>query len=72
MHNYAMETNAIVDLMKDLEAIWEKVKSLLAWDELKNAGYQIHNMQSGYPLVPTFTELYWKAYLVAKTGQVDE
>jgi len=36
-----------------------------AWESLVGAGYRICRMQPGYPEVPTFVSLDWKAYLVA-------
>jgi FkbM family methyltransferase len=38
----------------------------VAWQALTAAGYEIHWMQSGYPLVPSLEALGWKAYIVAK------
>jgi len=40
--------------------------SLVAWKTLTAAGYQIHWMRSGYPVVPSLEVLGWKAYIVAK------
>jgi hypothetical protein len=37
----------------------------LAWEVLTAAGYSLHRMTGGYPLVSSFDELDWKAYLVA-------
>jgi len=36
-----------------------------AWDCLTQAGYQIHQMQPGYPIVAAIEGLDWKAYLIA-------
>jgi hypothetical protein len=38
----------------------------VAWQALTAAGYEIHWMQRGYPLVPSLEALGWKAYIVAK------
>jgi FkbM family methyltransferase len=37
----------------------------VAWNILTEHGYQIANMQSGYPVIASLEELDWKAYLVA-------
>jgi len=36
-----------------------------AWDALTAAGYQLCEMQPGYPRVPSLDALDWKSYLVA-------
>ena len=38
----------------------------VVWDTLTEHGYSLHGMQSGYPLIPAFEDLDWKAYIVAK------
>lgn len=41
-----------------------------AWNTLTQAGYLLHRMAPGYPLIPTQDALEWKEYIVAqKTGQ---
>lgn len=37
----------------------------IAWNSLAGAGYRICRMVSGYPAVPSFQSLEWKAYIVA-------
>lgn len=38
----------------------------VAWDSLTKAGYQISQMQPGYPVVSRIEALDWKAYLIAR------
>jgi len=39
-----------------------------AWDELAATGYRLCQMSPGYPSVPSFEALNWKAYVVAFYG----
>jgi hypothetical protein len=36
-----------------------------AWNTLREAGYRVCGMASGYPEIPSLEALDWKAYLVA-------
>jgi len=36
-----------------------------AWEELSAAGYTIHAMKVGYPMVESFENVGWKAYVIA-------
>jgi FkbM family methyltransferase len=38
----------------------------LTWETLTAAGYSLHRMERGYPLVASLEALDWKAYLVAR------
>ena len=38
----------------------------IAWETLSIAGYSLHRMERGFPLVASLEALDWKAYLVAK------
>jgi FkbM family methyltransferase len=40
--------------------------SRVAWDSLLEAGYRLHRLLPGYPIVDSYEALDWKAYLVAK------
>jgi len=40
--------------------------SRVAWETLTAAGYKIHWMRPGYPVVPSLEAMGWKAYIVAK------
>jgi FkbM family methyltransferase len=40
--------------------------SQVAWDSLMEAGYHLHRLLPGYPVVDSYESLDWKAYLVAK------
>ena len=40
-----------------------------AWEALTAAGYTIHWMKKGLPVVPTLDVMGWKAYIVAKPGE---
>lgn len=43
----------------------------VSWQWLRDAGYHICRMQTGYPEVGSISELDWKSYLVAFAGQPD-
>jgi FkbM family methyltransferase len=36
----------------------------ITWETLTKAGYQVHSMQPGYPVVESLSDLAWKAYIV--------
>ena len=36
-----------------------------AWETLTNAGYTLHSMEAGYPVIDSPESLGWKAYLIA-------
>ena len=38
----------------------------VAWQTLTEAGYRLHEMSPGYPLIETPEQLGWKAYLIAE------
>jgi hypothetical protein len=38
----------------------------VAWDCLAAAGYRIYEMSPGYPLIPSLSDLNWKAYVIAR------
>lgn len=40
--------------------------AVVAWGMLTDAGYQLFQMQPGYPLISGFEDLDWKAYVVAR------
>jgi hypothetical protein len=40
----------------------------VAWETLTTAGYQLHQMESGYPLIESPETLGWKAYVIAVPG----
>jgi FkbM family methyltransferase len=37
----------------------------IAWETLRAAGYNLHAMETGYPLITSAESLGWKAYLIA-------
>jgi FkbM family methyltransferase len=44
--------------------------SRIAWETLTAAGYKISWMRRGYPEIPSLAELDWKAYIVARPGDL--
>ncbi len=43
----------------------------VAWKMLTSAGYTLHAMQSGYPVIESPEELGWKAYVIASFGKME-
>jgi hypothetical protein len=40
----------------------------VVWETLTSAGYTLHAMESGYPLIESPEKLGWKAYVIAKAA----
>ena len=37
----------------------------MAWETLTQAGYRLHQMQTGYPIIASLDSMDWKAYIIA-------